>query len=252
MNRATRGMARTLRVFAPLLCAALAASPLCASEVAHLRNGFTIAHCSREAHGASVRLYLDEARTNFIDVPAAQIASYSVQPDEPRPAPTAEATASQPNSQSTEQLAREAGERQGVDADFVGSVIRQESNGNPQAVSPAGARGLMQLMPQTASDLGVQDSFDPKENVRGGTQYLRQLLERYHGDAVKALAAYNAGPAAVDRYHGVPPYPETRRYVRRVVRDYNRKKSAPSSAVKKKAATGKNQAPRANASLATP
>ncbi len=82
----------------------------------------------------------------------------------------------------------------------------------------------MQLMPGTAEKLGVTDSFSPEQNVHGGAHYLRELLERYHGDAVKALAAYNAGPGAVDRYQGVPPYRETRLYVQRVVRDYNKKK----------------------------
>jgi soluble lytic murein transglycosylase-like protein len=83
----------------------------------------------------------------------------------------------------------------------------------------------MQLMPGTALQLGVKDSFSPEQNVHGGTQYLKELLERYNGDAVKALAAYNAGPAAVDRYKGVPPYRETRQYVQRIVRDYNKSKA---------------------------
>jgi soluble lytic murein transglycosylase-like protein len=85
----------------------------------------------------------------------------------------------------------------------------------------------MQLMPSTATELGVKDSFSPEQNVHGGAQYLQQLLDRYNGDAVKALAAYNAGPAAVDRYNGVPPYRETRQYVRRVVHNYNRSKQSP-------------------------
>ena len=111
-----------------------------------------------------------------------------------------------------------------VDYNLVKAVIKAESNFNPKAVSRAGARGLMQLMPATAAQMGVEDSFNPEENVHGGARYLRELLERYRGDAIRALAAYNAGPEAVDRYDGVPPFPETRRYVRQVVTDYNRKK----------------------------
>jgi soluble lytic murein transglycosylase-like protein len=89
-------------------------------------------------------------------------------------------------------------------------------------VSRAGAQGLMQLMPSTAADLGVNDSFAPGENVRGGSAYLDWLLSRYHDNLALALAAYNAGPAAVDKYHGIPPYRETRVYVARVIHEFNR------------------------------
>jgi soluble lytic murein transglycosylase-like protein len=113
-----------------------------------------------------------------------------------------------------------------LDADFIASVIAAESANNPHAVSPKGAQGLMQLMPGTASKLGVKDSFDPAENVDGGVRYLRQLLEQYHFDVAKALAAYNAGPGRVQQYKGVPPYRETHAYVARIIKDYNRKKLA--------------------------
>jgi soluble lytic murein transglycosylase-like protein len=108
----------------------------------------------------------------------------------------------------------------------VNSVIRAESGFNVRAVSPKGAQGLMQLMPQTASELGVHNAFDPQANVEGGTRYLRELLERYDFDLVKALAAYNAGPQRVEQYGGVPPYYETKAYVARIVRDFNKKKLA--------------------------
>ena len=127
-------------------------------------------------------------------------------------------------------LAR-AGAQHNIDADLLASVVHAESNGNVRAVSRAGARGLMQLMPATASNLGVHNSFAPEENIGGGTAYLDQLLTRYDpNNDVKglelAVAAYNAGPAAVDRYHGIPPYAETRAYVARVVREFNRRKRA--------------------------
>jgi soluble lytic murein transglycosylase-like protein len=123
-----------------------------------------------------------------------------------------------------------AGQTNGVDADFIRSVIKAESGANPKAVSRKGAQGLMQLMPATAAKLGVKDSFDPAQNVNGGTQFLRELLEKYHGDAVKALAAYNAGPHRVKQFNGVPPYRETRLYVASIIRDYNRRKAAAAKA----------------------
>lgn len=113
--------------------------------------------------------------------------------------------------------------------------MEAESAFNPTALSPKGAGGLMQLMPGTAAWLGVQDVLNPAANVEGGTKYLRQLLDRYHGDAVKALAAYNAGPQKVEQYGGIPPYRETHAFISRVIDAYNRKKlrqqeSAPAAA----------------------
>ena len=110
----------------------------------------------------------------------------------------------------------------GVPAALVNAVIRAESRFDARAVSSKGAQGLMQLMPGTADMMGVEDPFEPRDNVGGGVRYLRQLLDRF-GDPVWAVAAYNAGPEAVDRHGGIPPYPETREYVRRVMsyyRDY--------------------------------
>jgi soluble lytic murein transglycosylase-like protein len=113
-----------------------------------------------------------------------------------------------------------------LDPDLVNSVIKAESGFNVRAVSPKGAQGLMQLMPGTASQLGVPNAFDPQANIEGGTKYLRELLERYNFDLVKALAAYNAGPQRVEQFGGVPPFYETRSYVARVVKDFNKKKAA--------------------------
>jgi soluble lytic murein transglycosylase-like protein len=111
-----------------------------------------------------------------------------------------------------------AARRYGVPESLITAVIRAESAFNPRAVSPKGARGLMQLMPATASVLGVRDAFDPAENIDGGVRHLRALLERFSSDLALALAAYNAGEQAVLTYGGVPPYPETREYVARVLR----------------------------------
>ncbi len=108
----------------------------------------------------------------------------------------------------------------GVPAGLVRAVLMAESAGNPSAVSVAGAQGLMQLMPGTSAGCGMANPFDPTENVQCGTGYLRTLLHHYHNNVTLAVAAYNAGPGAVDRYHGVPPYPETRAYVVRVINAY--------------------------------
>jgi soluble lytic murein transglycosylase-like protein len=120
-------------------------------------------------------------------------------------------------------LAETAARKYSLPSAFVSSVMRAESGFNPAAVSPKGAIGLMQLMPGTARDLGV-DPTKPAENADAGTRYLRDLLARYEDSpdqVVLALAAYNAGPAAVDKYHGVPPYRETRDYILRVLRTWN-------------------------------
>ena len=115
----------------------------------------------------------------------------------------------------------EIADAQEVDPALVKAVVAAESNFQTNAISRAGALGLMQLMPETAAELGVEAPFEPSQNVRGGVQYLKSLLERY--DALEhALAAYNAGPTTVDRYEGVPPYPETRAYVARVLRFYTK------------------------------
>lgn len=116
----------------------------------------------------------------------------------------------------------EASRKYAVDSTLIYSVIMTESGGNPKAVSPKGAKGLMQLMDATAEQMGVADSLNPHQNIDGGAKYLRQLLNKYDGDLKRTLAAYNAGPGAVDKHRGVPPYAETRRYVDKVMGHLNR------------------------------
>jgi len=126
-----------------------------------------------------------------------------------------------PEPGSYDELIAKVALRHGVPAALVKAVVKTESNFQRHAVSSKGAQGLMQLMPATASDLGVEDPFSAEDNVRGGTRYLRAMIDRY-GDWKHALAAYNAGPGAVDQYGGIPPYRETREYVERVLHYYRR------------------------------
>src|SRR5271167_1283458 len=193
-----------------------------AAEVANLRNGFGIRHQRHETAGETTRLYMNAAPdSGYIDVPTAEIESFEPAPPDPQ-----EVAAQSQNPRDLSSIVSAASTRNQVDADFIASVIRAESADNPRAVSRKGAQGLMQLMPQTASQLGVKNSFDAEENVDGGVRYLRELLLLYNNDMIKALAAYNAGPQRVQQYKGLPPYPETHAYVARVIKDYNRKKLA--------------------------
>jgi hypothetical protein len=207
-------------------------APLFASgtDLAVLSNGFSIRHERREVIGPVTRLYLGADRDGYVDVPTGEIDRF----EKDLSAPAAGKTPHTP--QEMNDVINTVSSRHHLDPDLINSVIHAESGFNPRAVSPKGAQGLMQLMPQTASKLGVDDAFDPSANVEGGTRYLRELLERYNFDLIKALAAYNAGPQRVEQYHGVPPYYETQAYVARIIRDFNRKKLAERKAASLKTA----------------
>jgi soluble lytic murein transglycosylase-like protein len=219
------------RKLAFVLGLALLAMPALAADLAILRNGFSIRHERRELVGGVTRLYMGNDKAGFVDIPTVEIDHYEKDLT-PAPAPVpaqhllARGSSSSQNPQKLEDVISSISNQQRLDPDLVNSVIHAESGFNPRAVSRKGAQGLMQLMPQTASKLGVSNPFDPTANVDGGARYLRELLERYNFDLIKALAAYNAGPQRVQQYRGVPPYYETRAYVARIVRDYNRKKIA--------------------------
>ncbi len=189
--------------------------------VAMLRNGFTLRFDHRSVLQETSRLYTGAGEDSYIDVPNKEIVALSQEALPPPPAPAATAPI-----EDVKTAVAGASDKHLVDADLIDSMIRAESGFNPKAVSRKGARGLMQLMPETAGKLGVENSFDVQQNVDGGTRYLRELLARYHNDLAKALAAYNAGPQRVDQYQGVPPYHETRAYVAGIIRDFNRKKLA--------------------------
>ena len=225
---------RAKLVFSAVALAALVPSAW-AGERVSLRNGFDV-HCDHHADvEGHVRLYLTTGDDNYIDFASKEIAAVEHFADPP-PEPLADTTTqarsapTQPPAVSANlspadlhQMLATASDAHNLDVDLLASLVKAESNGNTRAVSRTGARGLMQLMPGTAAELGVADSFRPDENVRGGSSYLDALLTRYHNNLALALAAYNAGPAAVDKYHGIPPYHETRTYVARVIHEFNRR-----------------------------
>ena len=221
---------RSLKRGSWLLAVVAAVCPMVrAAEHVTLQNGFEIDCVRRETTGERVRLYLADTKKdsdNYLEVAASTILRVealatpvvtAIPKAAPAPAPAltpAEMTA----------LLNSAGKLHHIDADMLASVVKAESGGHVRAVSRTGARGLMQLMPATAAQLGVRDSFQADQNIAGGTAYFDQLMTRYHDNAVLAIAAYNAGPGAVDRWHGIPPYRETQAYVVRVIREFNRRK----------------------------
>jgi soluble lytic murein transglycosylase-like protein len=207
-----------------LLLALSLVCPAFAGEYAVLHTGFRLYADRHEALGDLVRLHTG---SSFIEVPAKDVARFEMEeyvpPPPPAPAPPVTAPAEPaPQRATPHELLADAATVHGLRPEFVRSVAAVESAYRPDAVSPKGAIGLMQLMPGTAKELGV-NPHNPAENADGGVRYLKELLLRYAGtkDPVRlALAAYNAGPGAVDRYRSIPPYRETQAYVEKVLRKY--------------------------------
>ena len=195
-----------------------------------LRNGFFY-DCVRHepVDSTHVRLFLGGNDTSgYIDLPAGDIVSADPLPA-PASAPATRAAsdhAAPVTGADIPALLLTAGTHHNIDVALLASIVHAESSGHGHAVSRTGARGLMQLMPTTARGLGIADSFEPGQNINGGTAYLDFLLTRYHDNLALALAAYNAGPGAVDRYHGIPPFHETCAYVARVMTEFKRRKEA--------------------------
>jgi len=229
------GMRRNLVVHA-LALAAFAVVARAAERVT-LSNGFEMRCDHHSPAGDRVRLYLTPAEDNYIEFAPRQVVAVekladasdsqsaapptSAIPDKSLKHPSSAAPDAKLSPADLAEMLDQAGHEHNLDVDLLASLVKAESGGNASAVSRAGARGLMQLMPATAADLGVQDSFKPDQNVRGGSSYLDALLIRYRDNLALALAAYNAGPAAVDKYRGIPPYHETRAYVARVIHEFN-------------------------------
>jgi soluble lytic murein transglycosylase-like protein len=205
------------------------------AEHVTLKNGFELDCVRREVVGDKIRLYLVDQGANsadgtsYLEVAADAVAQVETVPDIVEPVSVPKVSSSlvmmpPPTKEEMHEMLAQAGATHHIDEDLLASVVRAESDGQVRAVSRTGAQGLMQLMPGTASAMGVEDAFRPEQNIAGGTAYLDELLTRYHDNVAFALAAYNAGPGAVDKYHGVPPYRETREYVARVIREFNRRK----------------------------
>ena len=203
-----------------LLAVALAAS---AGEYVVLSTGFRIHADSHRTDGAVVRLLTTQG---VIEIPAAQVAAFEMEdytPPPPGPPKSEPITEVQPKLTPQELITR-AAVRAGLPPEIVHSIAKAESGYQPNAISPKGAIGLMQLMPATAAELNV-DPYDPAQNAEAGAKYLRDLLLKYEHDphqVSKAVAAYNAGPGAVDKYKGIPPYRETVQYVDRVLKEYEK------------------------------
>ncbi len=196
-----------------ILAAIFATAGVARADYAVLRSGQRLHITSYERTGDTVKLTI---AGGVIELAAADVVS--VEPEDVFP------IASAPPSGPFGGVIRAAARKNGLDESLIASIISAESNFNPRAVSRRRALGLMQLMPRTAWQYSVRNAFDPAQNVEGGARYFKQLLEQYRGDVTLALAAYNAGPERVQRYGGVPPFSETRSYIRRVTAQLQQRK----------------------------
>jgi soluble lytic murein transglycosylase-like protein len=211
-----------LRVAFAAAVAAVVSATAAHAEYIVLRSGQRLNVTSYQLLGNTYRLQLSGG---VAEIPATEVAG--IEPEEIFTPTAPVANSAVPYGD----LIRSASRRYGVDQDLIVSVIAVESNFDSKAISRRNARGLMQLLPETAGLMGVQNIFDPKQNIEAGTRYLHDLLLRYNNDLVLALAAYNAGPLRVQQYGRVPPYAETINYVRRIQVEYAKRKSTRRSPV---------------------
>lgn len=214
-----------MRLFLSALYLLTALRPAAAKELIYLASGFTL---EVESHSQQQEMIVCRTASGTLQLQATDVSRIELLPDAPA------LPAASPSAQPIDVLASAATD-QGLPPELIRSVAKIESGFHQNAISAKGAIGLMQLMPRTAAELGVEPTR-ADENAQGGAKYLRDLLLRYHYDSAFALAAYNAGPGAVDKYHGVPPYLETRQYVLKVLREYERQQKLTSKA---EAASGK-------------
>ena len=203
-----------MRRFILFLVATLATANVAYADYAVLRSGQRLHITGYERIGGMMRLSI---AGGTIEVPADDVVR--VEPEEvflvsATPAPSGP----------FDVIIRRAAQKHGLSEALIASIVAAESNFNPRAVSRKHALGLMQLMPQTAARFSVANAFDPSQNIDAGSRYFKELLETYHGDVTLALAAYNAGPRRVEQFGGVPPFHETRNYVRRVTADFEQRK----------------------------
>jgi soluble lytic murein transglycosylase-like protein len=250
--RLTRSLLSSALLPCAILAGALlfAAAPATRAEYVALRSGMRLHVTGYQLIGEKYKLQI---AGGVVEVPVEEVVS--IEPEDnfaSLPAPVAVTAPFR-------EIVKAVAAKYNVDADLITSVIAAESNFDPKAVSKRNARGLMQLLPETAARFGVQNIFDPQENIDAGTHYLRDLLQRFNNDLVLSLAAYNAGPEKVQQFGTVPPYRETVSYIRRVKRSYEKSKAgltlekSPATPAKKKATpSAANSNPTATASPLNP